>query len=201
MKLKIILSAILVLGLAGCNALEDHSTSGSTLILTSITGSDLQGGSGSTIAYSDVIQNDGSIVNDIGEATVTAQLLDPNYPDTPTYYQDVIVDQVDVEYFRTDGRNTPGVDVPYAFSEPLNVYVQTGKSAIFGFTLVRHTAKLEAPLLNLVYQPQQVLQLVAKVTFYGKDVGGHRVQPVTGYITIYCANFADYVPPEPEPTS
>ena len=38
---------------------------------------------------------------------------------------------------------------------------------------------------------QEFLELVAKVTLHGKDLGGHRVNPVSGYITVWCGNFAD----------
>jgi len=61
------------------------------------------------------------------------------------------------------------------------------------FVLIRHDAKLEAPLFALreVGNQGAVLQLVAKVTVHGKDLGGHRVAPVSGYISVWCANFAD----------
>jgi hypothetical protein len=39
------------------------------------------------------------------------------------------------------------------------------------------------------------------VTVHGKDLGGHRVAPVSGLMTVWCANFADAEPePEPETT-
>ena len=61
------------------------------------------------------------------------------------------------------------------------------------FVLIRHVAKLEAPLLALREWTNQekILQLVAVVTIHGKDQGGHRVAPVTGYISVWCGNFAD----------
>ena len=29
------------------------------------------------------------------------------------------------------------------------------------------------------------------MTLHGKDLGGHRVAPVSGYVSVWCANFAD----------
>ena len=53
-----------------------------------------------------------------------------------------------VAYRRSDGRNAPGVDVPFAFDGAGTVTV-TDKDAAMAFVLVRTQAKLEAPLKNL----------------------------------------------------
>ncbi len=110
-----------------------------------------------------------------------------------SYYNNVIVDQIDVEFRRTDGRNVEGVDVPYRFTQPMNWLVAVDATEEIPFMLIRHVAKLEAPLLALREVPNQgiVLQLVAMVTIHGKDLGGHRVAPVSGYISVWCSNFAD----------
>ena len=49
-----------------------------------------------------------------------------------------------MRYIRADGRNTPGVDVPYGFDGALTATV-SGSTTV-GFELVRHIAKEEAPL-------------------------------------------------------
>jgi hypothetical protein len=86
-----------------------------------------------------------------------------------------------------------GVDVPYRFTQPMNMLVTTLATVKIPFVLIRHVAKMEAPLLALREVPSRefVLQLVAVVTIHGKDLGGNRVAPVTGYISVWCANFAD----------
>jgi hypothetical protein len=151
----------------------------------------LQGTAGSTTVFSDVINN-GSIINDNGVAEIKAMPLDPLLEFT-TQYMDVMVDQIDVEFRRTDGRNVEGVDVPYRFTQPMNMLVTTLATVKIPFVLIRHVAKMEAPLLALREVPSRefVLQLVAVVTIHGKDLGGNRVAPVTGYISVWCANFAD----------
>jgi len=203
MKLKILVLIITVLCLAGCVAKENDSTSASFLVINSLTGNDLEGNEGSATIFSDVSAA-GSIINDNCVAAVTARTYNPVDDETLnpiTYYQDVIVDQIDVEFRRTDGRNVEGVDVPVHFKQPMNWLVKVGDTESIPFMLIRHVAKIEAPLLALLEVPSQgiVLQLVARVTLHGKDLGGHRVAPVTGHVSVWCSNFAD-PEPEPEPT-
>jgi len=192
MKLKVLALIIAALVLAQCNALENESTSGSMLQIISLTGRDLEGKDGSTTVFSDVITN-GGIINDNGVAEMVATPLNPSGTAQITAYMDVLIDQIDVEFKRTDGRNTEGVDVPYKFSQPVSVLAAINKSVSVPFVLIRHVAKMEPPLVALQDIPSRevVLQLIAVVTIHGKDLGGHRVAPVTGYISVWCANFAD----------
>lgn len=195
MKLKILVLIIVALVMAGCLAKEDDSTSASFLVINSLTGNDLEGQAGSTTVFSDV-STSGSIINDNGVAAVTTLTYNPledSEAHDITFYMNVIVDQIDVEFMRTDGRNVQGVDVPYSFTQPMNMLVPVDESVEIPFILIRHVAKLEPPLFALNQVPNQgkVLQLVAKVTVHGKDLGGHRVAPVSGYLNVWCANFAD----------
>lgn len=195
MKLKVLLLIIAALALVSCVAKENDSTSASFLVINSLTGTDLQGNSGSTTVFSDVSLA-GSIINDSGTASVKALTYNPMEDSKEhdiTYYMNVIVDQIDVEFMRTDGRNVEGVDVPYRFTQPVNWVVDIDTVEDIPFILIRHVAKLEAPLFALREVTSQgvVLQLVAKVTLHGKDVGGHRVAPVSGYLSVWCSNFAD----------
>lgn len=191
MKLKIIGLIIMALAMVSCNAGENLSTSGSMLQFISLTGNDLAGEPGSTTVFSDVETN-GSIINDNGVALLKALPLDPLL-ENPTPYMEVLVDQIDIEFKRTDGRNVEGVDVPYRFTQPISVLVPFSTEVAIPFVLIRHVAKLEAPLLALREWVNQgkILQLVAVVTIHGKDKGGHRVAPVTGYLSVWCSNFAD----------
>jgi len=183
-------SVLAVLSFSGCNALENATTSGSKLILISLTGNDLAGQVGSTIIFSDVAEANGGTINDNAVAEVTAALLDP-FQEAGTFYQAIFVDQIDVEYSRSDGRNVPGVDVPFAFSQKVSVTIEISGTAEIPFVIVQHNAKSESPLSNLIYGQGGVLKLEAKITIHGKDLGEHRIQPVVGHISIYCANYAD----------
>lgn len=204
MKLRFLVLIIAALVLGGCVAKEGDTTSASFLVINSLTGNDLEGNAGSTTVFSDVDMG-GSIVNDNGVASVSTLTYNPTEDSEAhdiTYYMNVIVDQIDVEFMRTDGRNVEGVDVPYRFTQPINMIVPVDENVEIPFVLIRHVAKLEAPLFALREITSQgvVLQLVAKVTLHGKDLGGHRVAPVSGYISVWCSNFADSQP-EPEPTT
>ncbi len=200
MKLKIFGLIIAVLVMAACNSVENESTSGTMLQIVSLTGNDLLGNEGSTTVFSDVITG-GGIINDNGVAELSAVPIDPMLAATAiTPYMDVLVDQIDVRFERTDGRNVEGVDVPYHFSQPMSMLVSFNGTVKIPFVLIRHVAKTEPPLLALREVPSRefVLQLIAIVTIHGKDLGGHRVAPVTGYISVWCANFADSeAPAEP----
>jgi len=196
MKIKYLLLILFVVciifSFPGCNKLENNTSSTSKLIVESITGKDLAGEEGSTTIFSDVIMGL-SIFNDNAVAELTTVLLDPFALDTTaTYYQSILVDQVDVRYTRADGLNTPGVDVPYGFSQRVNMVVGIGDKVLLPFVLIQHNAKLESPLVELVNIGQEkILKLEAEITFHGKDLGGHRVEPVKGYVSVWCSNFAD----------
>ncbi len=198
MKNKYLILILLggLLLITSCNNLENMTTSSSKIIITAITGNDLEGNSGSTTVFSDVVCGDatsGSIFNDSGVLSIAAVPINP-LQDSSTYYQDVIIDQVDVEYSRTeDGRNVQGVDVPFSFSMKVNALVKVGEAIELPFVLVQHVAKLESPLVELTQWTNQekILKLEAKVTIYARDIAGNRLEPVTGTISIWCTNFAD----------
>lgn len=178
-----------------CNKLENETTSGTVLYLNSITGNDLEGNEGSTTIFVDVLHenDDGSftIYNDNAVAELAAVLIDPKAVDS-SYYQNVIVDQIDIEYTRTDGLDTEGKDVIYSFSQKVSFIVEVGGTSQIPFVLVQHVSKLESPLVELVQLGQEkVLKLEAKVTIHGEDVGGHRVAPVTGSVSVWISNFGN----------
>jgi len=94
-----------------------------------------------------------------------------------------------VSYIRADGRNTQGVDVPAAFDSAVTFTVVPGALSIVGFDLVRNIAKSEAPLVNLS-RNQELITVIAQVTFYGQDHAGHDVS-ASGNIGITFGNFGD----------
>lgn len=190
--LMTIFLSVILLNFPACNKLENLTNSGSTLIVILITGSDVEGNAGATTIFSDVITTSGSIYNDTATATLTAMLLDPEQA-TGTFYQDIIVDQVDVEYTRSDMPNADaGVDVPFGFSQKVYARVAIGESVELPFVLVQHVAKLESPLVDLVNVTQEkVIKAEAICTFYGKDVAGNRIAPVVARVSVWFGNFAD----------
>jgi hypothetical protein len=148
---------------------------------------------GSTLA-SDVVTK-GTIFEDPGSAQMRILLKDPGNPGapaTPSNINSVTINRYRVTYRRSDGRNTPGVDVPYAFDGATTVTV-TNLATPVAFTLVRAQAKLEAPLRALVGAGGRILiSTIADVTFYGRDQAGNEVTQ-TGSISV---NFSDWADPE-----
>jgi hypothetical protein len=195
---------------AGCTSAQiDNGTSPSYLIISS-----LQGASGATPSqFSNTLASDvvtlvkassssstsGSsslvptVFADPGKVTFTLALKDPgaaSSPTSPTPANFITVTRYHVEYVRADGRNTPGVDVPYPFDGAMTLTVDTG-GGIGTFTLVREQAKEEAPLKALVGGGgADVISTIANVTFYGTDQAGRSVS-VTGSIGITFADWGD----------
>jgi len=138
------------------------------------------------------VQTKGSVFNDLGEVTLRLSLKDigPGTSTlTPSTNNEVTINRYHVEYVRADGRNTPGVDVPYPFDGAITGTVPANATLIIGFELVRHDAKLEAPLAQLITN-LAVINTIARVTFYGFDQVGNIVS-VTGSVSVDFANFAD----------
>lgn len=140
------------------------------------------------------------VFNDIGEVILRIEPKDVIAAATvaPSSNNSVTITRYNVTYRRTDGRNTPGVDVPYAFDGALTGTIEFGTSTAFVFNIVRHASKLEPPLAQLVNN-LTVISTIAEVTFYGRDLVGNDIS-ATGYIQIEFANFADPKAPA-EPSS
>ena len=131
-----------------------------------------------------------TIFSDNGRVSFSLGLKDPgstSSPNTPTANNAITVERYHVNYIRADGRNTPGVDVPYGFDGAMTFTVTGERSE--SFELVRHTAKQEAPLAALVQSPVIILT-IAEVTFYGHDQTGRAVSTSTK-IAIEFGNFGD----------
>lgn len=182
---------VLILGFfVSCNIFENNTSSSARLLILSITGEDLEGQSGSTTVFSDVLEG-GGIFNDTATAELQAVPMDP-YDTSDSYYRNVVVDQIDIRYTRSDGMNREGLDVPFAFTQTQNQMIALRDSINLPFVLIQHNAKMESPLIELVgYGQEKILKLEVHVTFYSKDLAGKRLAPVTGKISVWCSNFAD----------
>jgi hypothetical protein len=180
---------------AGCGDLTMQGRSPVQLTILS-----LAGASGATpeefggFVHSDVItvvDDVATIFNDNGSVEFGLILKDPGdpaSPSSPSSLNAVTVTRYRVVYRRADGRNTPGVDVPFPFDSSVTVTVDAD-GASTGFQLVRHSAKQEAPLRALVAN-SNFISTIADVTFYGQDQAGNDVS-VTGSIGIDFGNFGD----------
>lgn len=130
--------------------------------------------------------------NDSGRVTLRIVPKDLGTPTTPTVVStnnEVTITQYRVRYRRADGRNTPGVDVPYGFDGAVTGTVAAASSLGLTFELVRHVAKFESPLVQLKTDPT-IIATIADVSFFGVDRVGNDVS-VAGAILIEFGNFGD----------
>jgi len=125
--------------------------------------------------------------NDLGQAVIA--MTPKNADIAPTSMNQVTITRYHVEFIRADGRNTPGVDVPYAFDGTTTATIPPTGTAQIGFEMVRHTAKLESPLAQLASN-LNIIYTIARVTFYGTDVAGNDIS-VTGSMSVDFGNFSD----------
>jgi hypothetical protein len=133
-----------------------------------------------------------TVFSDSGLITMSLILKDPGQPglaSTPSAINQVTFTRYRVTYQRSDGRNTPGVDVPYPFDGAVTFTVPAEGSISAGFEIVRHVAKDEAPLRSLTTSGQ-IISTIAEVTFWGRDQAGNEVQ-ASASILIDFGNFGD----------
>lgn len=130
-----------------------------------------------------------TIYEDLGRVSMQLAMKDPVGLE-PTTANFITFTRYRVEYVRADGRNTPGVDVPYPFDGAVTITV--GDSPVTtGLTLVRIQAKLENPLLPLVGGGGALaISTMAKITFYGADQTGREVI-ASGNISVTFADWGD----------
>ncbi len=169
------------LGLGGCSAAYVEGDAASVFLLIE----DIGGGAP---LLSDVRGENGAIVNCQVDVTVAARPKNPNSPVGAS--EDVRVTRYTVSYRRSDGRGVQGVDVPYTISGNTTALVEAGgtSSIQLPIDLVRHQAKLEPPLSNIV--DLQIVTMFADVTLTGATISGKRVS-ANGSAQVTFADFAD----------
>jgi hypothetical protein len=145
----------------------------------------------STVLQSDVLTK-GGIYEDPGQVTLRLAMKDPTSVVGPSDTNAITVERYHVDFVRSDGRNTQGVDVPYAFDGAVTGTITGSSETSLPFTIVRAQSKLEAPLMALrAGGGAMVISTIAQVTFYGHDQAGNGVT-VIGTISV---NFADWADP------
>jgi len=182
-----------------CTRVEDNTRAGSLLVVSNVIGIDNTGLSGVPL-FSDLCERTPptcgcGIVNDNAQADFSNEFLQigPGAGlGNGSFMNDIIVQQYRVDYFRPNNRNTPGVDVPYGIDGTMSLRVPVNGSASGVVTIVRHEAKVEAPLSDLVQLgPQEgTITTNAQIKFYGQDISGHTVSAF-GFLEVHFADFAD----------
>jgi hypothetical protein len=184
--------ALLLIALAaasGCGDLQRQGQGSSYLIverLEAAPGSD-PGEFAGTLSSDvlTVVDEVPTVFGDLGRVSLSLAMKDAIT--APTSANFITLTQYRVKYIRSDGRNTQGVDVPYAFDGALTLTVAGSADGVF--TLVRNQAKNEAPLRALIVNGV-IISTVAEITFYGRDQTGREVSTVAR-ISIDFGNFGD----------
>jgi hypothetical protein len=196
--------ALVALAFAGCVPdFAKNNQSGLLMVISGIRGANNAAGAPMISSVRLPAVNDDAIL------TVSVFRKNPNVGTTNSI-EDVYLDRYEVRFFRTDGHNTQGVDVPYSISGPLGstrLPVPSGKGSVdttANFTLVRHQAKLEPPLRNLANGPagtqagtspelsaSGVITTIAEVTVYAKTANDKGALTAKGQIQV---TFGDFPP-------
>jgi hypothetical protein len=192
--MKRALLAVLVLASVSCGEMTRQGTASSFLAIDTLeaaSGAE-PGAFGGDLASDVITVVDGSptAFADIGRVNFALMMKDPGTsasPNAPGPNNAITVDRYHVQFIRADGRNTPGVDVPYPFDGAFTVTVFNRAEA--AFTLVRVQAKREAPLAGMVSNGIR-LSTIAQITFYGHDQTGREVS-TTGRIGVNFNNWGD----------
>ena len=211
-KLRLVVVGACVLTAAGCgNELLLTGRGAHILVITSIAGasgsapaefvsnlqSDVQVLVRTTVNSVEVVTP--TIFNDL--VRVTLQLIAKNQSGlvpggvTPATspINAVTINRYRVTFRRSDGRNTPGVDVPFGFDGAVTAIVtpedEDGTDVIFD--IVRHQAKLDPPLRNLVgFKGLGFISTIAEITVWGRDQNGNEVS-ATGSMDVQFSDFGD----------
>ena len=142
---------------------------------------------------SDVAISNGGVCPDIVNLRVENHFRNPGITATG-FRHDFTVERYEVRYFRSDGRNTEGVDVPYTITGNLAQEVIEEGSVNMPLEVVRRQAKLEPPLRNMVSAPSGgaiVVTMFAEITLHARTTTGQITNPVSGRMQIDFANFGD----------
>src|SRR4029453_8919639 len=136
-----------------------------------------------------------TIFNDVGQATMRIIPKDAGNGAVslaPSPWNNVTINRYRISFLRADGRNTPGVDVPYPVDGAVTATLGSTPTVV-PFEMVRHQQKLEQPLRALAnFGGRLFISTIAEITFYGADQVGNSVQ-IKGTISV---SFSDYADPQ-----
>ena len=192
----VLLTVAVVVQFAGCTTPDtlENDTTNTFITVNSMVGDD------GTDVFSDVcvLEEDPdtgvffcTIFNDNGNVQMSAVSKNQEQLQS-SFLNDITFTSYRVTYTRADGRNTPGVDVPYPFDGATNFVVRVGAAPTTqGFVLVRHQAKLEPPLVSLVGGGGALfISVLAEVEFFGHDGAGRAIS-AKGFMNVSFGDFGD----------
>jgi len=166
--------------IGGCSAGTTGDTTNTIVTVDSVQGiSGLAAQAGDEL-FSDVCDNQGAtppnctVANDSVQVNLTARPKEQLR--ASGQLNDVVFDRYRVTYVRADGRNLPGVDVPYSFDGATNFTVPLNGNSSKSFSVVRQQEKLQPPLANLRFGGGAIVfSAIAQIDLYGRDVAGRPI--------------------------
>jgi hypothetical protein len=140
---------------------------------------------------SDVQISSGAVCPDLVSLRLENHFKNPGIT-TTGFRHDLTIERYEVHYFRSDGRSTEGVDVPYPITGNVAQEVIEESAATLSLEVVRRQAKLEPPLANLKDNGGAiVVTMFAEVTLHARTTTGEVLNPVSARLQIDFADFAD----------
>jgi hypothetical protein len=199
----LLLLAFTLLMYVACTEVEDSTRSASLLTVSEVIGEPGSDGEESgTPLLSDICDNPSdqsqdpdncSVFNDNADVTFDNDFLQigPGIGLSPSFMNDIVVTQYRVDYVRPNGRNTPGVDVPFGIDGTMNIRVPVNGSIDTTIMVVRHQAKREPPLSEITtVEGEGIITANAQMKFFGHDIAGRTVN-TTGFLEIHWANYGE----------
>jgi hypothetical protein len=207
------MKSLQILGIVGFAAamtgcVPDWARENETGLLMTV--ADITGSPGATgqedgdVLFSDVSQ----WINDDAVVTVSLFRKNPTVAGS-TPLEDVRLESYQVRYFRSDGHSVEGVDVPFRITGPINSILMHAPDGEQEFevdaviNVVRHTAKREPPLINLIdtdlfpngrnvfLTGQGIITAVAEITIFARQVTTGHPLTATGRFQVGFADFVD----------
>ena len=131
-----------------------------------------------------------TIFNDLARISLAVVAKDQTGATTSSLNA-VTITRYRVNFRRSDGRNTPGLDVPYGFDGATPLTIDAGGTGQVIFDIVRHQMKLDPPLRNLVgFRGIGFIHTIAEITIWGHDQNGNEVS-VSGSMDVQFSDFGD----------
>jgi hypothetical protein len=183
MNAKVLVTALGALVMVGCT--PDWAKNGDAPVVLLMTGIN----DGAPLD-SDIRISNNSVCPDFVPLRLENHFKNPNVTATG-FRHDFTVERYEVRYFRSDGRNTEGVDVPYRISGNVAQEIIEESAATLSLEVVRRQAKLEPPLANLSGNNPPVLTMFAEVTLHARTTTGQTTNPVSARLQIDFADFVD----------
>jgi len=173
-----------------CNKIENDTRSNSILIIKSIKAINWEEEEADVLFSDVIVEKEDSIYvqSDLAVVELTAELMNPSPGLESSVYNNIMIDRYIVHFERSDGKNTPGVDVPYPIEGNLSVLVEVGTSVKVSFVVVTINAKREPPLINLVNGNEPEIKATAVIELYGHDLANNKVK-ATGYLQVFFNNY------------